>query len=246
MNPLIVIPARMAAMRLPGKPLADIEGAPMVVRVMRQAKAAAVGPVVVAAGDVEIFEAVKAAGGQAVLTDPALASGSDRALAAAEALDPEGDHDVVINLQADMPFAPPSLLSACAGVLAAEPDCDIATAIAPEASPADRTDPAVVKAIVTLAAGDPRGRCLYFTRSVLYGDGPIWKHVGIYGFRRSALTQFSAAPASPLELRERLEQLRAMEMGLSIWAAVTDETPISVDTPADLEAARAFARSHGL
>jgi 3-deoxy-manno-octulosonate cytidylyltransferase (CMP-KDO synthetase) len=245
MNPLIVIPARMAATRLPGKPLADIEGVPMVVRVLRQAKAAAVGPVVVAAGDAEIVQAVEAAGGQAVLTDSALASGSDRALAAAEALDPQADHDVIINLQGDMPFAPPSLLSACAGVLAAEPDCDIATAIAPEASPADRTDPAVVKAIVTLASGDPRGRCLYFTRSVLYGDGPIWKHVGIYGFRRAALAQFSAAPPSPLELRERLEQLRAMELGLSIWAAVTDETPISVDTPADLEAARAFARSHG-
>jgi len=242
MNPLIVIPARMAAQRLPGKPLADIEGMPMVVRVLRQAEAAAVGPVVVAAGDSEIVEAVQAAGGQAVLTDPALASGSDRARAAVDSLDPDGAYDVVINLQGDMPFAAPSLVSVCAGVLAAEPDCDIATAIAPEGSPADRTDPAVVKAIVAMAKGDPRGRALYFTRGTLYGEGPIWKHVGIYGFRRHALSRFAAAPPSPLEQRERLEQLRALEMGMAIWAGVTAETPISVDTAADLEAARAFAR----
>jgi 3-deoxy-manno-octulosonate cytidylyltransferase (CMP-KDO synthetase) len=242
MNPIVIIPARLAASRLPGKPLADIGGTPMIVRVLRQAEAAAIGPVAVAAGDEAIVHAVEAAGGRAVLTDPALPSGSDRVLAALQTLDPDMAHDVVVNLQGDVPFIAPSVLSACAGVLAAEPGCDIATAIAPEASPADRTDPAVVKAIVSLAAGDVRGRALYFTRSTLYGDGPVWKHVGVYGFRRDALARFAAGPPSPLERREQLEQLRALELGLSIWAAVVDETPISVDTPADLEAARAFAK----
>ena len=245
MSPIILIPARMAATRLPGKPLADIEGVPMIVRVLRQAEAAGAGPVAVAAGDSEIVDAVTAAGGRAVLTDPALPSGSDRILAALAELDPQGRHDIVVNLQGDMPFVAPAAITACLGVLAAEPGCDIATAIAPEASAADRADPAVVKAVVSLRGDEPRGRALYFTRSVLYGDGPIWKHVGVYAYRREALERFCTAPPSPLELREKLEQLRALELGLSIWAAVVDETPISVDTPADLEAARAFARTHG-
>jgi len=204
--------------------------------------------VAVAAGDAPIVRAVAAAGGRAVLTDPTLPSGSDRVLAALGELDPDGACDVVVNLQGDMPFVDPAVITACLGVLAAEADCDIATAIAPEASPADRADPAVVKAVVSLAPGnpskrDPRGRCLYFTRSVLYGEGPVWKHVGVYAYRRAALERFCLAPPSPLEQREKLEQLRALELGLSIWAAVVDATPISVDTPADLEAARAFART---
>jgi 3-deoxy-manno-octulosonate cytidylyltransferase (CMP-KDO synthetase) len=242
MTPIVIIPARMAASRLPGKPLADIGGAPMILRVLRQAERAGVGEVAVAAGDAEIVETVRAAGGAAVLTDPALPSGSDRVLAALGELDPDGRCDVVVNLQGDMPFVSPAVITATLGVLAAEAECDIATAIAPEASEADRTDPAVVKAVVSLAAGDPRGRALYFTRSALYGDGPVWKHVGIYAYRRAALERFCAAPPSPLEQREKLEQLRALELGLSIWTAVVDETPISVDTPADLEAARAFAK----
>jgi 3-deoxy-manno-octulosonate cytidylyltransferase (CMP-KDO synthetase) len=246
MTPIVIIPARLAASRLPGKPLADIGGTPMIVRVLRQAEMAHVGEVAVAAGDREIADAVAAAGGRAVLTDPDLPSGSDRVLAALGALDPDGACDVVVNLQGDMPFIDPAAITACLDVLAAEPNCDIATAIAREASPEDRTDPAVVKAVVSLPAGDPRGRCLYFTRSVLYGDGPVWKHVGIYAYRRAALARFCLAPPSPLEQREKLEQLRALELGLSIWAAVVDETPISVDTPADLEAARAFARTHAL
>jgi 3-deoxy-manno-octulosonate cytidylyltransferase (CMP-KDO synthetase) len=250
MTPIVIIPARLAASRLPGKPLADIEGAPMIVRVLRQAERAAVGDVAVAAGDPEIVAAVESAGGRAVLTRADLPSGSDRVLAALGELDPDGRCDVVVNLQGDMPFIAPATLTACLGVLSAEADCDIATAIAPEASPADRTDPAVVKAVVSLPepslGHEPRGRALYFTRSVLYGDGPIWKHVGIYAYRREALERFCLARPSPLEQREKLEQLRALELGLSIWAAVVDETPISVDTPADLEAARAFARSHGL
>ena len=242
MTPIVIIPARMAASRLPGKPLADIGGAPMILRVLAQARLAGVGDVAVAAADAEIVDLVRAAGGAVVLTDPALPSGSDRVLAALGELDPDGRCDVVVNLQGDMPFVSPAVITACLGVLAAEAECDIATAIAPEASRADRADPAVVKAVVSLRQGEPRGRALYFTRSVLYGDAPVWKHVGIYAYRREALERFCTTPPSPLEQREKLEQLRALELGLSIWAAVVDETPISVDTPADLEAARAFAR----
>ncbi|MFZ5719892.1 MAG: 3-deoxy-manno-octulosonate cytidylyltransferase [Pseudomonadota bacterium] len=245
MNPIVVIPARMAATRLPGKPLADIGGVPMIVRVLRQAEAAGCGPVAVAAGDPEIVDAVEAAGGRAVLTDPDLPSGSDRILAALDLLDPHAERDVIINLQGDMPFVEPDVLTACASLLAEQPACDIATVVAPEASPADRSNPDVVKAVLAMPPGGREGRALYFTRSTLYGDQPVWRHVGIYGYRREALVRFNAAPPSPLEKREKLEQLRAMELGLSIWAAVADAAPISVDTPADLVAARHFAESIG-
>lgn len=244
MNPIILIPARMAATRLPGKPLADIGGLPMIVRVLRQAQAANAGPVAVAAGDPEIVDAVRAAGGRAVLTDPELPSGSDRILAALAELDPDVRHDVVINLQGDMPFVAPDVLAACAGLLAREPACDISTVVAPEASIADRNNPDVVKAVLALQADGRSGRALYFTRSTLYGDQPIWRHVGIYGYRRAALSAFNAAPPSPLERREKLEQLRAMELGLSIWAAVAEDAPISVDNPSDLDRAREYARTH--
>ncbi|MBU1374580.1 MAG: 3-deoxy-manno-octulosonate cytidylyltransferase [Alphaproteobacteria bacterium] len=243
MNPIVLIPARMAATRLPGKPLADIGGMPMIVRVLRQAEAANAGPVAVAAGDAEIVDAVRAAGGRAVLTDPDLPSGSDRILAALAELDPAGAHDVVINLQGDMPFVAPGVLAACAGVLENQASCDIATVVAPEASPDDRTNPDVVKAVLAMQPDGRTGRALYFTRSTLHGDLPVWRHVGIYGYRRAALTAFNAAPPSPLEIREKLEQLRAMELGLSIWAAVADDAPISVDNPSDLDRARAYART---
>jgi 3-deoxy-manno-octulosonate cytidylyltransferase (CMP-KDO synthetase) len=245
LSPLILIPARMGASRLPGKPLADIAGVPMIVRVLRRAEAAAVGPVAVAAGDPEIAAAVERAGGRAVLTDPALPSGSDRIMAALAAIDPHGLHDAVINLQGDMPFVEPQVVAACARVLAEEPSCDIATAVAPEASPADRTNVDVVKAVLARADGARSGRALYFTRSTLYGDGPVWRHVGIYGYRRDALARFTAAPPSPLERREKLEQLRALELGLRIDAAVVEAAPISVDTPADLEEARRAAAAAG-
>ena len=243
MNPIVIIPARMAATRLPDKPLADIGGVPMIVRVLKAAEAAGAGMVAVAAGDQAIVDAVESAGGRAVLTDPALPSGSDRILAALAALDPDRRHDVVINLQGDMPFVQPQVLSACVDLLASEPACDIATVVAPEDSVADRANPDVVKAVLSLHAGQTHGRALYFTRSTLHGDGPIWRHIGIYGSRRRALERFNAAPPSPLETREKLEQLRALELGLSIWAAVIDKPPISVDTPADLEKARAHART---
>jgi 3-deoxy-manno-octulosonate cytidylyltransferase (CMP-KDO synthetase) len=239
MNPIVIIPARLAATRLPGKPLAEIGGAAMIVRVLRQALAADIGPVAVAAGDAEIVQAVTEAGGVAVLTDPALPSGSDRIMAALAALDPQGRHDAVINLQGDMPFVAPGLVAACASLLRDEPTCDIATAVAPERDVGDRENADVVKAVLSLGARADRGRALYFTRSRLYGEGPIWRHIGIYGYRRAALAKFTAAPPSPLEQREKLEQLRALELGLSIWATVVETAPLSVDTPADLAAARA-------
>lgn len=241
MTPLILIPARMAATRLPNKPLADIGGKPMIVRAYGQAALSGL-PVAVAAGDPEIVEAVEAAGGRAVLTDPDLPSGSDRIRAALDAVDPDGAFDAVINLQGDMPFADPGLATACAALLHGEPACDIATLVAPEAEPSDRANPDVVKAVLAIAEGERHGRALYFTRSTLYGDAPVWRHVGLYGYRREALNRFCAAPPSPLERREKLEQLRALEMGLQIWAAVIDDAPLSVDNPADLEAARALAR----
>jgi len=245
MNPIVLIPARLAARRLPGKPLAMIGDAPMIVQVWRRAVEANVGPVAVAAGDAEIVAAVEAAGGRAVLTDPALPSGSDRILAALAQLDPAGRHDAVINLQGDMPFVPPAVLNACAALLASEPGCDIATVAAPESGIDDRSNPDVVKAILAMDGAGRCGRALYFTRSTLWGEGPVWRHVGIYGYRREALKRFNAAPLSPLERREGLEQLRALELGLTIWAAAIDAAPISVDTPADLAAARAHAAGLG-
>jgi 3-deoxy-manno-octulosonate cytidylyltransferase (CMP-KDO synthetase) len=241
MNPIILIPARLAARRLPGKPLAMIGGAPMIVQVWRRAVEADIGPVAVAAGDAEIVAVVEAAGGRAVLTDPGLPSGSDRILAALARLDPAGAHDTVINLQGDMPFVPPAVLTACADLLVSEPGCDIATVVAPEGGLEDRSNPDVVKAILAMDGAGRRGRALYFTRSTLWGEGPVWRHIGIYGYRRAALERFNAAPPSPLERREALEQLRALELGLTIWAAAIDAAPISVDTPADVAAARAHA-----
>lgn len=243
MTPIVLIPARMAATRLPGKPLADIEGVPMIVRVLRQAQAAGIGPVAVAAGDPEIVAAVEAAGGQAVLTDPDLPSGSDRILRALEVLDPQGRHDVVINLQGDIPFVAPQVVADCADLLAREPGCDISTIVVADSDIAERSNPDIPKAVLAMAADGRSGRALYFTRSTLYGDGPVWLHHGVYGYRREALMRFTAAPPSPLEQRERLEQLRALELGMTIWAAVIDSAPISVDNPADLERARAHARA---
>ena len=245
MNPIVLIPARMAATRLPGKPLADIEGLPMIVRVLRQAEAAGIGPVAVAAGDSEIVEAVVRAGGRAVLTDPDLPSGSDRIVAALAELDPQGRHDVVVNLQGDIPFIQPSAVAACAALLADQPACDISTVMVREAELAERSNPDIPKVVAAMAPDGHSGRALYFTRSVLYGDAPVWLHHGIYGYRREALLAFNAAQPSPLERLERLEQLRALELGMTIWAAVLDEAPISVDNPADLERARAHARALG-
>jgi 3-deoxy-manno-octulosonate cytidylyltransferase (CMP-KDO synthetase) len=235
MNPILLIPARMLSSRLPGKPLADVAGRPMIVRVWEQAVAANLGPVVVAAAEPQIVEAVTAAGGKAVLTDPGLASGSDRIFAALQQLDPEGRHDVVVNLQGDLPALPPSDIRAVVAALAGS---DIATLAAQITDPAERDNPAVVKAVVAWDADGKKGRALYFTRSTApSGDGPLFHHVGIYAFTRAALARFVALPPSALEVREKLEQLRALEAGMRIAVARVDRVPLSVDTPADLERA---------
>jgi 3-deoxy-manno-octulosonate cytidylyltransferase (CMP-KDO synthetase) len=145
-----------------------------------------------------------------------------------------------------MPFVSPTAIAACAKLMTEHADCDIATLVAPEIDPQDRSSPDVVKAVLSMTPEGSSGRALYFTRSTLYGEAPVWRHIGIYGYRRAALDAFTAAPPSPLERREKLEQLRALELGLSIHAAVVAEAPISVDTPADLEAARAHAEKVGL
>lgn len=241
MRPIVVIPARMAASRLPGKPLADIAGRAMVLRVLDAALAADLGPAAIAAGDPEIVEAALAAGATAVLTDPALPSGSDRVRAALETLDPDGSHDVVVNLQGDMPTLDPQVLRAVVAALADAPDADIATAVVATDDPRERDDPNVVKAIVALEPGARRGRALYFTRAAApAGAGPVWHHIGVYAYRRDALGRFCALEPSPLERRERLEQLRALEAGMRIEAAVVDSVPFGVDAPEDLARARAW------
>ena len=238
MNPILLIPARMASTRLPGKPLADIGGVPMIVRVWRQAVLAGLGPVVVAAGEAEVAAAIRQAGGQAVLTDPNLPSGSDRIWAALQAADPAGAHDVVVNLQGDLPALDPGAIRAVTAALAAS-GADIATLAAPIDNDADRQNPAVVKAVCAWNADETLGRALYFTRATApTGPGTLWHHVGLYAYRRAALARFVALPPSPLEQREKLEQLRALEAGLHIAVARVDAPPLSVDTPDDLERAR--------
>jgi 3-deoxy-manno-octulosonate cytidylyltransferase (CMP-KDO synthetase) len=238
MNPLLLIPARMASTRLPGKPLADIAGVPMIVRVWRQAMAAGLGPVVVAAGETEIVDVVQAHGGQAVLTDPELPSGSDRVWAALQMFDPKGAHDVVVNLQGDLPALDPEQLKTVVAALKRS-RAEIATLAAPIDNEADKANPAVVKAVVAWDAGERLGRALYFTRSTApSGGGTLYHHIGLYAYAREALESFVALPPSPLEKCEKLEQLRALEAGMSIAVAHVDEAPLSVDTPADLERAR--------
>lgn len=242
-RPLIIIPARLAATRLPNKPLADIDGKPMIVRVIERAQMAQLGEVAVAAGDEAILEPAREAGALAVLTDPNLPSGSDRIYAALLELDPEGRFDPIINLQGDMPTFDPALLTAALAALDAYPDADLATLVSPSDDATERADPNLVKAIVSIEPGAANGRCLYFTRAdAPTGEGPIMRHVGLYVWRRAALARFVAAPPSPLELREKLEQLRALEMGMTIVAGVVDEFPKGVDTPQHLESARAWYR----
>jgi 3-deoxy-manno-octulosonate cytidylyltransferase (CMP-KDO synthetase) len=238
MNPIVVIPARMASTRLPGKPLADIAGEAMIVRVWRQAMKAGVGPVVVAAADDVIVAAVERAGGRAVLTDPDLPSGSDRVHEALNSVDPERQYDAVINLQGDLPALDPEAVRKVAAALA-ESGADIATLAAPISDPSDCDNPHVVKPVVAWNEAGTRGHALYFTRArAPSGSGPLFHHVGIYAFTRAALARFVALPTSPLERREKLEQLRALEAGMRIEVAYIDAVPLSVDTRQDLERAR--------
>lgn len=232
MNPVVVIPARMASTRLPGKPLADIHGRPMIAWMIEIARSAGAGPVLVAAAEEEIADAALKAGADVTLTDPALPSGSDRVHAALEAYDPQRRYDVAVNLQGDMPTMRPEDVARAVASLRA--GADIATLVSASSDDADRNNPNVVKAIV---AQD--GRCLAFTRAPApWGEGPVQRHVGVYVYRRDALARFVAAPPSPLELREKLEQLRALEMGMTIVAGSVAAFPKGVDSPADLDAAR--------
>jgi 3-deoxy-manno-octulosonate cytidylyltransferase (CMP-KDO synthetase) len=235
---IIVIPARMAANRLPGKPLADIAGEPMIVQVWRRAMEAGIGPVVVACAEAEIAAAVTSAGGQAVLTDPDHASGSDRVFEALEAVDEAGEHDIVVNLQGDWPTIDPATIRAVLAPLE-DPGVDIATLAAEIVEPREIDNPNVVKAVLSLNEAGTGGRALYFTRATApTGEGALWHHIGIYAYRRAALARFVALPPSGLERREKLEQLRALEDGMRIDAVLVDTVPFGVDTPADLDRAR--------
>ncbi|HEY0420076.1 MAG TPA: 3-deoxy-manno-octulosonate cytidylyltransferase [Acetobacteraceae bacterium] len=239
MNPIVLIPSRMAATRLPNKPLADIGGRSMILHCLDRAREAGIGPVAVACGDAAIAEAVRADGGTAVLTDPTLPRGSDRVHAALSILDPQGAHDVVVNLQGDLPTIPPDYLRTVLAPLA-DPSIDIATLVAPIASEEEAASPSVVKAACAFEGGRAVSPALYFSRAAIpAGPGPLWHHIGIYAFRRQALARFVSLPESPLERRESLEQLRALEAGMRIACARVEHAPFGVDTPADLERARA-------
>lgn len=236
---LILIPARMASIRLPGKPLADIGGLPMIVQVMRRAEEAAVGPVVVATDSADIAAAVTAAGGRAVMTRGDHASGSDRIFEALGKADPDGRAQIVVNVQGDFPMLEGADIRAALGPLA-DPAVDIATLALEITEEDERTDPNVVKAVCS-PVSPGRLRALYFTRTTApSGEGPLYHHIGLYAYRRAALARFVALPPSTLEVRERLEQLRALEAGMRIDVALTKNVIFGVDTSEHLEKARAM------
>jgi 3-deoxy-manno-octulosonate cytidylyltransferase (CMP-KDO synthetase) len=234
---LVLIPARMAATRLPGKPLLDIGGRPMIVHVLRRAEEAQIGRVAVATDTVEIAEAVRAHGGEAVMTRPEHPSGSDRVFEAACTLDPKGEAEIVVNLQGDFPTISVENIRDVLPPLE-DPAVDIATLASVIHTEEEDLAPSVVKAVGSPLSGR-RMRALYFTRaSAPYGDGPRYHHIGLYAYRRAALERFVKLPPSPLELQEKLEQLRALEAGMRIDITIVDTVPRGVDTPADLETAR--------
>jgi 3-deoxy-manno-octulosonate cytidylyltransferase (CMP-KDO synthetase) len=234
---VILIPARMASSRLPGKPLADIAGEPMIVHVMRRAEAAGIGPVAVATDSEAIAACVEKAGGRAVMTRVDHGSGSDRIFEALRSVDPECRAEIIVNLQGDLPTLAPADIAAALLPLA-DPGVDIATLAAEITDARERTDPNVVK-VVGSPVAPRRLRALYFTRAdAPGGEGPFYHHIGIYAYRRAALARFVSLPASPLEQRERLEQLRALEAGMRIDVTVVDAVPLGVDTAADLARAR--------
>jgi 3-deoxy-manno-octulosonate cytidylyltransferase (CMP-KDO synthetase) len=237
-NPIVIIPARMTSTRLPGKPLAAIHGRAMIVHVLERALEADVGPTAIACAEPEIAEVVRLAGGRAVLTDPALATGSDRVHAGLALLDPDRQHDVVVNLQGDVPTITSAQIRAAIRPLA-DPAIDIGTVVAPIVSAEEADTASFVKAACSFRPGQDCAPVLYFSRlPIPWGDGPRWHHVGVYAFRRTALDRFVALPPSPLEQSERLEQLRALEAGMRIACARVDQGLFGVDTPADLERAR--------
>jgi len=236
---LVLIPARMASTRLPGKPLADIAGVPMIVHVLRRAEAADVGPVVVATDSVDIATTVEKAGARAVMTRTDHASGSDRIFEALCHVDPGRGAKIIVNVQGDLPTLVPDHIASALEPLA-DDAVDIATLAAEISDPAERSDPNVVKVVGT-PVGPSRLRALYFTRATApWGAGPLYHHIGLYAYRRTALERFVALPPSPLEQREKLEQLRALEAGMRIDVAIVDTVPLGVDTPQDLVRARAM------
>jgi 3-deoxy-D-manno-octulosonate cytidylyltransferase len=234
---LILIPARMASTRLPGKPLADIAGRPMIAHVVDRATQSGLGPVFVATDSEEIVAAVVKAGGRAVMTRSDHVSGSDRIFEAMEQIG--AGADIVMNVQGDLPTIDPAEIRATLTALG-DPAVDIATLASEIRRPEERTNPNVVKVVGTPISPDGgRLRALYFTRATApYGDGPLYHHIGLYAYRRAALERFVRLPASPLEKREKLEQLRALEAGMRIDVAIVATVPLGVDTPRDLETAR--------
>ena len=235
---LVVIPARMHATRLPGKPLADIHGQPMIVHVLRRAMDAGVGRVVVATDAEEIAAAVRRSGGEAVMTRADHASGSDRVFEAITHVDPRAEFELILNLQGDLPTLQPQPIRDCLAPLR-DQGPHIATIAAEITDTEERTNPNVVKVVGTPSGAPGRLRALYFTRATApYGDGPLYHHIGIYAYPRAALERFVSLPPSPLERREKLEQLRALEAGMRIDVAIVDTIPLGVDTPHDLERAR--------
>lgn len=263
---LIVIPARMASTRLPDKPLADIAGQPMIVHVWRRAMASNLGRVIVATDSTAIVDAISAAGGEAIMTRADHASGSDRIFEAVGIVDPDQKVEFVINLQGDLPTLDPALVQTCLQPLLSadepggQPAVQIATLAATITESSERSNPNVVKVVGTPVASATNGisgnrkedqentstaeavtrlRALYFTRATApYGEGPLYHHIGIYAYRRAALQRFVSLPASLLEQREKLEQLRALEDGMRIDVTIVDTIPLGVDTQADLERAR--------
>ena len=237
---LIVIPARLRATRLSDKPLADIHGEPMIVHCWRRAMSAEAGRVVVATDTEAIADAIRAAGGEAVMTREDHVSGSDRVFEAVSRIDPEFNADIVVNLQGDLPSLEPRLVRECIAPLG-DPGVHIATIAAEITVEEERTASHIVKVVGTTQGVSAKGvlRALYFTRAPApHGDGPLYHHIGIYAYRRTALERFVSLRPSPLELREKLEQLRALEDGMRIDVAIVDTVPLGVDTPADLERAR--------
>jgi 3-deoxy-manno-octulosonate cytidylyltransferase (CMP-KDO synthetase) len=251
---IIVIPARMASTRLPGKPLLDIAGEPMIVRVLRRAQAATVGDVVVATDSEAIAACVEKAGGRAVMTRADHLSGSDRIFEALGSADPTGRCGIVVNVQGDLPTLAPADIGAAIAPLA-DAAVDIATLAAEIGRAEERKNPNVVKVVGTPVApiaredGRPalmRLRALYFTRATApAGEGPLYHHIGLYAFRRPALVRFVSLPRSPLEQREKLEQLRALEAGMRIDVTIVDSVPLGVDSPEDLERARSLLKAGG-
>ena len=241
---LIVIPTRMAATRLPGKPLADIAGEPMIAHVLRRARAAAVGEVVVATDSEAVAACVEKAGGSAIMTRADHVSGSDRVFEALTAADPSGLCRIIVNIQGDLPTLNPADIRAALRPLD-DPKVDIATLAAEIVRPQERSNPNVVK-VVGAPISPHRLRALYFTRAEApWGEGALYHHIGLYAYRRDALKRFVSMAPSALEQREKLEQLRALEAGMRIDVEIVESVPLGVDTPEDLERARELlASSH--